>query len=1161
MSDKGDSAAREQRLQEVLLPYLQALDAGQTPDREELLRRHPDLAEELQAFFADQERLQNLVKPPTPKSEAPQTSEATEAATLTPGVTSSAPVPLAKVRYFGDYELVEEIARGGMGVVYRARQVSVNRLVALKMILAGQLASAEDVRRFRTEAEAAANLDHPNIVPIYEVGEHDGQHYFSMKLIDGESLTKQGQHFISNPRAAARLLALLARAIHHAHQRQILHRDLKPGNVLLDQEGHPHVTDFGLAKKIAGDGRLTQSGAVVGTPSYMAPEQAAGQKGLTTAADVYGLGAILYELLTGRPPFRAETPLDTLLQVLEKEPEPPRRLNPKVDRDLETICLKCLEKDPARRYGSAEGLAEDLERFLANEPIRARRSRMAERLLKWCRRRPAVASLIGVIFLASVGLLGLGVAYNAELQEAYEEVKHRELQLETERDRSEERLGSALFEQARVERSSGQRWQSLQLLAEAAHLKKTKTAELRQAAIETITSVGVQVLCELRSSTWGPLGSFSFSPDGSLLAVRGFGVLNSKVPGLDVYEGVTVWHIPSRQALSQARCHISGAFVFSPTAAIVALASEGTVRLWDPRTAKDLFELPGKQPLCFSPDGKLLAFAENEGVGLLDVEGKKRVPLKARRTPMAFVSGEELLIKDLAGLQRVNVRTGQVTFRWEKEWLPLTTDGRLLAVGKFPSGKDAPSLATIVLWDAVAGRQLAQIPKVSWKGWCPCQLSAAAGLFAFEDPADPQTIQLVETVTGRSRGRLLTPGYSADWLGLGQCRTDGTALAVQESAQQGPVRLWDVRTNAVLADLPDHTAPAWSPDGRYLALVRRDRPAISVYQVIAPTPVYRTPSPIEGISFRPDGKHLVTQDTVWSVVDHPGERSLKPVDLERGKGKWYFGSAGQLWAVGFAGDGSKTRATRVSRVFPTGKAETPLSIARWGPYWRVKNLALSPDETRLMLHCETFVPLPGTPGSAVNSHLELWDLITLKRLPGNLGFAGSCILFSPDSKFVVGASVLLDAQTGKGLQKVDNALLDAQTGKELQKIEHPVQQAAFGSDGRLLVTADGEDLRVFEVKPWKLLVSWKAQQGKVTALALSPDGLLLATGGEDHTIRLWNPATKEELARWKAHDANVTALAFHPDGKTLASGGSDGTLRLWDLPLIRKELAAVGLDW
>jgi serine/threonine-protein kinase len=368
MGNPEAAAAKDQRVQAILHDYLLARDEGRAPDHQEILRRHPELADELQALFADQDRLDQLAQ----SMRGPAAAGAPEPPTVAPEEATAPDGAVGTVRSFGDYELLEEIARGGMGVVYKARQVSLGRTVALKMILAGQLASAADVQRFRTEAEAAANLDHPHVVPIYEVGEHQGQHYFSMKYIDGGSLADQVQRLTSQPREAAQLLAVVARAVHHAHQRGLMHRDLKPGNILLDAQGQAHVTDFGLAKRVTGDIGLTRTGAIVGTPSYMAPEQARAERSLSTAVDVYSLGAILYELMTGQPPFRADTPLDTILQVLEQEPRRPRSVNLEADRDLETICLKCLEKEPARRYGSAEALAADLERWLAGEPVQAR---------------------------------------------------------------------------------------------------------------------------------------------------------------------------------------------------------------------------------------------------------------------------------------------------------------------------------------------------------------------------------------------------------------------------------------------------------------------------------------------------------------------------------------------------------------------------------------------------------------------------------------------------------------------------------------------------------------------------------------------------------------------------------------------------------------------
>jgi hypothetical protein len=319
---------------------------------------------------------------------------------------------------FGDYELLGEIARGGMGVVYRARQVSLGRVVALKRILAGRLASPAEVRRFQTEAENAAHLEHPHIVPVYEVGEHDGQHYFTMQLIAGGSLAEHLPRLRADVRAGVRLLATVARAVQHAHQCGILHRDLKPSNILIDADGQPHVTDFGLARPVAGGGSAL-SGEIVGTPGYMAPEQAAGRKGLSTAVDVWGLGVVLYELLSGERPFRGETPLETVLAVLQREPARPRLHNPKIDRDLETIALKCLEKDPARRYAGAGELADDLDRWLAHKPIRARRCGALERSWKWARRRPAAAALVALLTLG----LGLGAAWAVQRRQQQEEAR------------------------------------------------------------------------------------------------------------------------------------------------------------------------------------------------------------------------------------------------------------------------------------------------------------------------------------------------------------------------------------------------------------------------------------------------------------------------------------------------------------------------------------------------------------------------------------------------------------------------------------------------------------------------------------------------------------------------------------------------------------------
>jgi tetratricopeptide (TPR) repeat protein len=384
-----------------------------------------------------------------PPSNPPRSSDDQATAALggqDPSATHSAPGPTC-IRYFGDYEITRELARGGMGIVFLARQISLNRPVALKMILAGQLANETDVKRFYTEAEAAAILDHPGIVPIHEVGQHDGQHYFSMGFVEGQSLAQRLADGPLPPYEAAALMVKVADAIAYAHGRGVIHRDLKPGNILLDTNGNPRVTDFGLAKKVEGDSALTASGQIMGTPSYMPPEQAGGNRAAVgPAADVYALGATLYALVTGRPPFQAATAMDTVIQVIGEEPVPPRRLNPGVPRDLETICLKCLQKEPARRYGSASALAGELRRYLSGEPILARPVGSAERAWRWSKRNRLAASLLTLVaILTASGTATITVLWLRADRSRREAVAAGE--------RTKQALGAAVAAGARADRA------------------------------------------------------------------------------------------------------------------------------------------------------------------------------------------------------------------------------------------------------------------------------------------------------------------------------------------------------------------------------------------------------------------------------------------------------------------------------------------------------------------------------------------------------------------------------------------------------------------------------------------------------------------------------------------------------------------------------------
>jgi serine/threonine-protein kinase len=376
------------RLDDAVIDYLEAVEAGKTPDRAD----YPDLAE----FFADEDAvfhwtapLREAVQPGATVADVGKTVDRADRATPAPRLTS-----------FGDYEVLEELGRGGMGVVYKARHTKLNRLVALKMILAGDHADAEHTARFLAEARAVARFQHPHIVQIHEIGEHEGRPYFSLEFVEGGNLAERLKGAPLSDKEAAQLVEILARAAHHAHERGIVHRDLKPANVLLLPDGTPKIADFGLARFLGTDSGQTADGAVLGTPSYMAPEQAAGRGGqIGPLTDVYSLGAILYECLTGRPPFKGATLMETLLLVQQEPPDRPRLYNPRVSRSLQAICLMCLAKDPNDRYPSAEALADDLEAYLRGEPVRAdggTASRLVQAMLRETRYTEVMTRWAGI---------------------------------------------------------------------------------------------------------------------------------------------------------------------------------------------------------------------------------------------------------------------------------------------------------------------------------------------------------------------------------------------------------------------------------------------------------------------------------------------------------------------------------------------------------------------------------------------------------------------------------------------------------------------------------------------------------------------------------------------------------------------------------------------
>jgi len=744
-----------------------------------------------------------------------------------------------RVRYFGDYELLREIARGGMGVVYRARQVSLNRPVALKMILAGQLAGDDEVKRFYLEAEAAANLDHPGIVPIYEIGEHDGQHYFSMGFVEGTSLAAKVADGPLPPNEAAELVRQVAQAVQYAHERGVIHRDLKPANVLLDSQGQPKVTDFGLAKKLKADSGLTHTGQVMGTPSYMPPEQAEGRN-VGTSADVYALGAIVYCLLTGRPPFQAATPMDTLLQVVGQEPVPVRQLNATVPRDLETICLKCLEKDPRRRYGSARALAEELNRFLSGEPIVARPVGPAERAAKWVRRRPVIAALSAAVVVT--GLLGLsGIIWQwreavAARIDAQSQAANTREQAGIARDNERAARNEAEFANRRlydVKMNLVQRawedWGPTVFLETLAEQLPENQRGLDRRGFEwfywqrKMSSGHIT----LKGHTGG-VTSVAFSPDGKRLASAGSGQINT--PG-----ELKVWNAATGQETLTLKGHSDGvtSVAFSPNGQRLSSASrDGTVKVWDAVTGQEALTVMGHTrevtSVAYSPDGTRLASASSDGtVKVWDaVTGQETLTLMGHTGAVNSVAFSPDGSRIAAASQDEADRLGWVVKVWDaatgRETLLLKGHtGFARTVAFSPDGSrlaSASSDRTAKVWDAVTGQETLTL---RGHAGVVTALAFSPDGSRLASASEDGTVKVWDAVTGQER--LTLKGHNNFVWGVA-FSPDGLRLASASSDKT--VRVWDMVTGQETLTLKGHTdmvfGVAFSADGTRLASAGRD---------------------------------------------------------------------------------------------------------------------------------------------------------------------------------------------------------------------------------------------------------------------------------------------------------------------------------------------------
>lgn len=732
------------------------------------------------------------------------------------------------VHCFGDYELLKEIARGGMGVVYKARQTSLNRVVALKMILAGQLASEEDVRRFRTEAEAAANLEHPGIVPVYEVGEHNGQHYFSMGYVEGESLADRIARGPVEPQTAAELVRRIAAAIGYAHGQGVVHRDLKPANVLLARGPKkqasriaPKITDFGLAKQTQGDSGLTGTGQILGTPSYMPPEQAAGDtKAVGPLSDVYSLGAILYCLLTGRPPFQSANVMDTLMQVLEQDPVPPRDLNNDVPRDLETICLKCLEKDPDRRYQTAEEFANDLDRYLKHEPITARPVSRVERIWRWSQRRPASAAWAGLFALTLVfgfsavvwqwrqaeSARGIAADNFADAREQQQRAEKAAAESRTQRDLAEQRLLESEEKQRLLEASRAELKVALDAseknLAEAKRQRtradenvaiadaskadadeQRKTAESLRAAEYLDTGLKLAGAGNIRPGMLWIARSLTASPEdpGHEHLARSY---------LASYQN----KLPKRTGVINPSEDVSAAAIAFDGDVVAAGRPDGRVAVWSLAEQRELMDplvlKSDVTAVTISSDGKLIFAATDDGEARI-WNREMGKPLKRRfQHPDAVLSARfnadgSLLATGCADrrLRVWDVRKGFVVAG------PSEHRGAVTAVDFSPDGRFIASTSSgvfsaISTWDAISGRRLGK-PVVSNKPLRSVRFSPDGRFIAVG--GDDQSARLWNVAAGRFEPRI--------------CKHDGPVVALAFSsngrllltgAEDQSVRLWNI---------------------------------------------------------------------------------------------------------------------------------------------------------------------------------------------------------------------------------------------------------------------------------------------------------------------------------------------------------------------------------